>query len=41
MLEQIDRTPYEAPMILDTFDALEVMGIADGLVVGNGSQVPA
>jgi hypothetical protein len=29
-------------MVLDTFDAHEVMDIAEGLiVVGNGSQTPA
>jgi len=39
-MEQLNRTPYEAPMILDTFDALEVMGSAEGgTVIGNGSQV--
>jgi hypothetical protein len=39
-MEQLDRLPYEAPMILDTFDALEVMGHAEGsIVLGNGSQV--
>ena len=38
-MEQLNRTPYEAPMILDTFDALEVMGSAEGLIViGQGSQ---
>jgi hypothetical protein len=36
-LEQFDRLPYEAPMVLDTFDAQEVMGSAEG-TVGNGSQ---
>jgi|GEM_PF-3979911 hypothetical protein len=38
ILEQIDRLPYEAPMILDTFDAHEVMDSAEGFAVGNGSQ---
>jgi hypothetical protein len=39
IMEQLNRTPYEAPMILDTFDALEVMGSAEGLIViGQGSQ---
>jgi hypothetical protein len=37
-LEQLDRLPYEAPMVLDTFDAHEVMGSADGLIIGNGSN---
>jgi hypothetical protein len=40
-LEQLDRLPYEPPMVLDTFDAHEVMGSAEGLlVIGNGSQQP-
>jgi hypothetical protein len=33
---------YEAPAVLETFDALEVMGAAEGFEVysiGNGSQV--
>jgi hypothetical protein len=38
-MEQLGRLPYEAPMILDTFDALEVMGNAEGTAVGNGSLV--
>jgi hypothetical protein len=37
-LEQLDRLPYEAPMVLDTFDAQEVMGSAEGLIIGNGSR---
>jgi hypothetical protein len=42
ILEQLDRLPYEAPMVLDTFDAHEVMGSADGLIViGNGSRQPS
>ncbi len=41
-LEQLDRLPYETPMVLDTFDAHEVMDIAEGsIVIGNGSQTPA
>jgi hypothetical protein len=36
-LEQLDRLPYEAPMVLDTFDAHEVMGSAEGSI-GNGSR---
>jgi hypothetical protein len=39
-LEQLDRLPYEAPMVLDTFDAHEVMGSADGSI-GNGSSQPS
>jgi hypothetical protein len=35
-----DRQPYEAPIILDTFDASDIMGMAEGSVkVGNGSCV--
>lgn len=29
---------YETPEILDTFDALEVIGAAEGQSCGNGSQ---
>jgi hypothetical protein len=36
--EQPARQPYETPEILDTFDAQDVMGAAEGLV-GNGSIV--
>ena len=32
---------YDAPEVLDTFDAREVMGSAEGSVVGNGSRVYA
>jgi hypothetical protein len=38
IMEQLNPTPYDAPMILDTFDALEVMGIAEG--TGQGSTTP-
>jgi hypothetical protein len=38
-LEQFERLPYEAPMVLETFDAQEVMGSAEGVIVGNGSRV--
>lgn len=33
---------YSSPLVLETFDALEVMGPADGaeVIVGNGSQLP-
>ena len=37
-LEQMERFPYETPEIVDTFEALEVMGAAEGQVCGNGSQ---
>jgi hypothetical protein len=37
-MEQLDRLPYEAPMVIDTFDVQEVMGSAEGSAVGNGSQ---
>jgi hypothetical protein len=37
-LEQIDRLPYEEPMVLDTFDAQEVMGSAEGFIYGSGSR---
>ena len=39
VLEHVDRLPYEAPLVLDTFDAHEVMGSAEG-IIGCGSQVP-
>ena len=41
-MEQSGRLPYEAPAILETFSALEVMGAAEGFevyTIGNGSQV--
>jgi hypothetical protein len=38
-MEQLDRLPYEAPMVLDSFDAFEVMGSAEGQSVGCGSTV--
>jgi hypothetical protein len=42
ILEQLDRLPYEAPMVLETFDAREVMDNAEGsIAIGNGSQTPA
>jgi hypothetical protein len=34
----MERFPYETPEIVDTFEALEVMGAAEGQVCGNGSQ---
>ncbi|HEY5341874.1 MAG TPA: hypothetical protein VIK27_12665 [Candidatus Aquilonibacter sp.] len=37
-MEQSDRLPYESPLVLETFDASEVMGSAEGNVPGNGSQ---
>jgi hypothetical protein len=37
-METSERQSYEAPMILDTFDAGEVMGAAEGRA-GNGSCV--
>ena len=41
MLEQLDRLPYEAPMVLETFDVREVMDNAEGSVTyGNGSRTP-
>ena len=30
---------YEAPAILDTFEAIEVLGAAEGQQCGNGSQM--
>jgi hypothetical protein len=37
-MEQLDRLPYETPMVLDTFDTREVMDDAEGSVTyGNGS----
>ena len=30
---------YETPAIVDTFDALEVMGAAEGSTCGTGSQI--
>jgi hypothetical protein len=39
-LEQLDRSTYEAPAILDTFDPLEIMGAAEG-AIGCGSQATA
>jgi hypothetical protein len=38
-VEPTVRLPYEAPLIVDTFDALEVMGAAEGAQCGTGSQV--
>jgi hypothetical protein len=37
--EQSARQAYETPAILETFDAQEVMGAAEGLV-GTGSVSP-
>lgn len=34
---------YDSPMVLESFDALDVMGATEGreaLVAGNGSQLP-
>jgi hypothetical protein len=39
-MDPLDRSTYEAPAILDTFDPLEVMGAAEG-AIGCGSQVAA
>ena len=30
---------YEAPAILETFNALEVMGAAEGTAIGTGSLI--
>lgn len=30
---------YDPPRVLETFDALEVMGAAEGSVPGNGSEL--
>jgi hypothetical protein len=38
----LDRTfgfTYEIPQIVETYDALDVMGLAEGQTVGNGSNV--
>jgi hypothetical protein len=38
-----DRVMYQVPDVIDSFDALDVMGAAEGFevaVVGNGSQLP-
>jgi hypothetical protein len=37
-LEQVDRIPYETPEIVETFEAAEVLGAAEGSV-GTGSRV--
>jgi hypothetical protein len=34
----MERPAYEAPAILDTFEAIEVLGAAEGQQCGNGSQ---
>lgn len=39
---ETNQTTYDAPVVLETFEALEVMGAAEGFevyTVGNGSQV--
>ena len=38
-MEKNERLPYEKPEIVDTFEALEVLGAAEGFTCGNGSQV--
>lgn len=41
-MDYLTAGAYEAPAIVDTFSALEVMGSAEGFevyAVGNGSQV--
>ena len=36
-----DHVIYQVPDVIDSFDALDVMGAAEGItVVGNGSQLP-
>ena len=40
-MEQLDRLPYEAPKVLDTFDMREVMDDAEGSTFGNGSRTAA
>jgi hypothetical protein len=37
-LEQVDRLAYEKPEIIETFEAAEVLGAAEGSV-GTGSRV--
>lgn len=42
VLEHMHANAYEAPAVLETFDALEVMGAAEGFevyLIGNGSAV--
>lgn len=38
------RVTYQVPVIVDSFDALDVFGTAEGtevlVMVGNGSQLP-
>jgi hypothetical protein len=38
-LEETERSAYETPEVVDTFEASEVMGTAEGQTCGNGSQV--
>jgi hypothetical protein len=40
-MEHMQRFTYESPEIIDTFEAAEVMGAAEGQTCGNGSQVSA
>lgn len=34
---ETDYVGYEAPRLVDTFDAIEVLGAAEGVTCGNGS----
>jgi hypothetical protein len=40
-MEQVELLAYVKPAIVDTFEACEVLGAADGLVCGLGSQMCA
>lgn len=40
-MENIGHVPYETPRLVETFEALEVLGAAEGQSCGNGSQTTA
>jgi hypothetical protein len=40
-MDQVELLAYTTPAIIDTFEACEVLGAAEGLVCGLGSQMCA
>jgi hypothetical protein len=37
-MDKVECVSYDAPRLVETFEALEVMGAAEGQSAGNGSQ---
>jgi hypothetical protein len=36
-MDKVECVSYDAPRLIETFEALEVLGAAEGLICGNGS----